>query len=269
MTWGAFFPTGQRCGADWASAAPNSRSNLCFCSTMSEEAEGKPCMLSAIGRLAAWEPVEVVLGMRLQYHQGWGRQSLQMVLGAESNAGDHKPKSVYPDRRDRIGRQHLPITPHAPNLHPLLLPSHSRHWPILISVQHHLQPVSLSTYISSPARRFLHYTFIISASPALQECLLIRWFVIYCVPSLLAAWEVHGEQEHKTHSNGILSSLVTTQRTLLFKTYVYSGFCLNTILMCWHIIDLSRHNFLAKRRGMSFIAPICSNGRIQTVLQTH
>lgn len=74
---------------------------------------------------------------------GKAKPNLQMILGAESNAGDHKLKPVYPDRRDRIGRQHLPITPCAPNLHLLLLPSHSPHWPILISVQHHLQPASL------------------------------------------------------------------------------------------------------------------------------
>lgn len=40
----------------------------------SGEAEAKYCMLSAI-RMAAREPVEVVPGMRLEYHQGWRRQS--------------------------------------------------------------------------------------------------------------------------------------------------------------------------------------------------
>lgn len=40
----------------------------------SAEAEGKLCMLSVIG-MAAREPMEVVPGMRLELHQGWGRQS--------------------------------------------------------------------------------------------------------------------------------------------------------------------------------------------------
>lgn len=219
----------------------------------SGEAEVKSCMLSTIG-MAAREPVEVVPGMRLGYHQGWRRQSQisRWFRGQKAVQETLDPNQFIQVEGIVLGGNiylYLPlllICPHfccQPTLHtdPILISEH---------------PVSLSSYISSPARRSLHYTFITSAVPALQECLLIRCFVIYCVPSRVAAWVVDGKQEHKTHSNGILSSLVTMQRILCLKLTVYSGLCLNSILLCWFIIDLSRYHFFSKEKGNVFH---CSN----------
>lgn len=69
----------------------------------------------------------------------------------------------------------------------------------------------------------------------------------YCLPSLTAAWEADGEQKQATHSNGTLNPLVVRQRELYSKFKIYGGFYLNSMLMSWHITDLSGHNFFSKK----------------------
>lgn len=156
MTQGAFFPTGQRRGAVWASAAPNSHS-FCFCSTMSVlcatwwpsrvqrgEAEVKLCMLSDM-EMTAREPMEAEPRLRLEYHQGWGRQSWVSRWFRRQKA---MQETMDPDQFIQIEGIELggSICLYLPLFLvciPLLLPGHSPHWHILISV-HHLQPVSPS-----------------------------------------------------------------------------------------------------------------------------
>lgn len=160
---------------------------------------------------------------------GKEKSSLQMDKGADSNVGDHWLKPPYLDRSETVET----VPPLAPNLQPFFLSS-------IIS-----SPMSHST----PARGSPPDKFIISLPPPLQRCWLIRWFVTYCLPSLLAVWEADGEQEQTTHSNGTLNPLVITQRKLHSKFTAYGGFYLNSMLMSWHITNISRHNFFFFLQG--------------------